>query len=134
MATLQDVRDFLHQAKTYHLATMDGDQPRVRPFGTAEMIDGKLYIQTGKSKDVFKQVMANPKVELEACVGADWLRVAGTLVNDDSVAAKKAMLDANPGLRRMYDENDDNTAVLYLEHGKATFASLAGKPGWTFEW
>lgn len=135
MATLQDVCDFLKQAKTYHLATMDGDQPRVRPFGTAEIIGGKLYIQTGKGKDVYKQIMAHPKVEIEACVGADWLRVSGVLADDDTVAAKKAMLDANPGLRKIgYDENDPDTAVLYFEHGAATFASLAGKPGWTYEW
>ena len=134
MATMEDVRDFLKKAKIYHLATLEGDQPRVRPFGTAEIIDGRLYIQTGKKKDVFKQIMANPKVEIEACSGADWLRIETTLVNDDSVAAKKAMLDANPGLRKMYDENDANTAVLYMTKAKATLASLAkNKEGWTVE-
>lgn len=135
MATLQDVCDFLKQAKTYHLATVDGDQPRVRPFGTSEIIDGKLYVQTGAGKDVFKQIIANPKVEIEATVGADWLRIAGTLVDDNRVEAKKAMLDLVPGLRKLgYSEDDDNTRVLYFKHGVATFSSLAGKPGWTFEW
>lgn len=134
MAELTDVRDFLKKAGTYYLATVDGDQPRVRPFGTFELIDGKAYIQTGKSKDVFKQIEANPRVELSACVGPDWIRVTGTLANDDSTAAKKAMLDAYPELRAMYDEHDDNTAVLYFTEATATFSSLAGTPGWTVSW
>ena len=134
MATLQDVCTFLKEAGTYHLATLDGDQPHVRPFGTAELFEGKLYLQTGKSKKVFAQITAHPKVEIEACKGADWLRVSGTLVVDERIEAKKHMLDAYPSLRNMYDEHDDNTAVLYFTHAKATFASLAGTPGWTLAW
>ncbi len=134
MAELQDVCDFLKKAGTYHLATVEGDQPHVRPFGTAEIFEGRLYIQTGRSKKVFAQIEANPKVELDACKGADWLRVSGTLVNDDRVEAKRHMLDAYPALRKMYDENDGNTAVLYLTDARATFSSLAGKPSWTLEW
>ena len=123
---MESVYNFLKETNTYYLATMEGDQPRVRPFGTIDLFEGKLYIQTGKSKDVYKQIMANPKVEICACAGLDWLRVSATLVPDDRVEAKKHMLDAYPNLRRMYDENDDNTIVLYLKDAKATFASLTG--------
>lgn len=125
---MESVYNFLKETNTYFLATMDGDQPRVRPFGTIDLFEGKLYIQTGKSKDVYKQIEANPKVEICACSGLDWLRVAATLVPDDRVEAKKHMLDNYPNLRNMYDENDDETIVLYLKDAKATFASLAGKP------
>ena len=130
---MESVYNFLKETKTYYLATMDGDQPRVRPFGTADLFEGKLYIQTGKSKDVYKQIEANPKVEICACKGLDWLRVAGTLVPDDRVEAKKHMLDEHPTLRRMYDENDAETIVLYLKDAKATFASLTGEPPRTVE-
>lgn len=134
MAELQDVYDFLKQAGTYHVATVEGDQPHVRPFGTIDLFEGRLYVQTGKKKDVFHQIEANPKVEIEACQGADWLRVSGELVVDDRVETKRHMLDAYPSLRAMYDESDPNTAVLYFAHGTATFASLAGTPGWSVAW
>ncbi|MBE6473438.1 MAG: NimC/NimA family protein [Coriobacteriaceae bacterium] len=130
---MQEVHDFLKEAKTYFLATMDGDQPRVRPFGTIDLFEGKLYIQTGKSKDVYKQIEANPKVEISACVGPKWVRVEATLETDDRVEAKKHMLDEYPNLRGMYDENDPNTAVLFLKDAKATFASLTGEPSRTVE-
>ncbi len=130
---MQEVYDFLKNAGTYFLATEDGDQPRVRPFGTIDLFEDKLYIQTGKSKDVYKQIVANPKVELSACAGLDWLRVAATLVPDDRVEPKKHMLDNYPNLRAMYDENDDETIVLYLKDATATFASLTGSPAHTVE-
>lgn len=130
---METVYNFLKEANTYYLATIEGDQPRVRPFGTIDLFEDRLYIQTGKSKDVYKQIEANPKVEICACSGLDWLRVSATLVPDDRVEAKKHMLDAYPHLRNMYDENDDNTIVLYLKDAKATFASLAGKPLSTVE-
>ena len=116
------------EAPTYYLATVDGDQPRVRPFGTVDLFEGKLYIQTGKVKDVYKQIVANPKVEICACAGPTWLRIAGELETDDRVEAKKHMLDAYPHLRKMYDENDENTAVLYFKSGKATFYSFTAAP------
>lgn len=116
--------NFLKEAGVYYLATMDGDQPRVRPFGTAHIFDGKLYIQTGKVKPVSKQIAANPKVELCAFNNGVWLRVCGELVEDDRVEAKKSMLDAYPNLRAMYDENDENTQVLYLKNATATFESF----------
>ena len=130
---MQEVYDFLKNAGTYFLATEDGDQARVRPFGTIDVFEDKLYIQTGKSKDVYKQIVANPKIELSACAGLDWVRVTATLVPDDRVEPKKHMLDNYPNLRAMYDENDDETIVLYLKDATATFASLTGSPAHTVE-
>ncbi|MDO4399706.1 MAG: pyridoxamine 5'-phosphate oxidase family protein [Coriobacteriia bacterium] len=123
---MQEVYDFLKKAQTYFLATAEGDQPRVRAFGTIDLFEDKLYIQTGKGKDVYKQLVANPKFELCAAAGLDWVRVSGTLVPDDRVEPKKHMLDNYPELRAMYDENDDNTIVLYMKDATATFASLTG--------
>ena len=125
---VERVYQFLKEAGTYYLATVDGDQPRVRPFGTVNIFDGKLYIQTGKSKDVSKQIAKNGKVEICACKGPDWIRVAGTLVNDDRIEAKKAMLDAYPQLQAMYSAEDDNTQVLYLKDATATFSSFTKAP------
>ena len=121
---MEKVVEFLKQAQTYYLATMEGDQPRVRPFGTVNVFEGRLYIQTGKAKAVSRQIMANPKVELCAFKDGRWLRIAGTLVEDDRFEAKKAMLDAYPHLRSMYDENDGNTQVLYFTDATATFSSF----------
>ena len=126
---MDEVYAVLKKYHTYFIATRDGDQARVRPFGTADLFEGKLYIQTGKVKNVYKQIIANPKVEL-VCLGegGDWLRLAGTLVADERVEAKKHMLDEHPNLRGMYDENDDNTAVFYFENATATFNSRGGEP------
>ncbi len=124
---MEKVYEFIKKCGTYYLATIDGDQPRVRPFGTIDIFEGKLYIQTGKGKDVFKQANG-AKVELSCFDGEKWLRLAGTLVDDDNVAAKKHMLDNYPNLRAMYDENDPNTAVLYFKDAKATFASFTAAP------
>ena len=125
---MERVYQFLKEAGTYYLATVDGDQPRVRPFGTVNIFDGKLYIQTGKSKDVSKQIAKNGKVEICACKGPDWIRVAGTLVNDDRIEAKKAMLDAYPQLQAMYSAEDANTEVLYFKDATATFSSFTEAP------
>ncbi len=124
---MKNVFDFLKEAGIYYLATVDGDQPRVRPFGTILIYEDKLYIQTGKSKPVSKQLAANPKAELCAFKKGAWVRVSGELVNDDRVEVKKAMLDAYPDLRFMYNEYDDNTQVLYFKSGVATF-SVLGQP------
>lgn len=121
---MQKVYDFLKSAGTYYLATVEGDQPRVRPFGTINIFDGKLYIQTGKVKPVSKQIATNPKVELCAFKDGTWLRIAGELLEDDRIEAKKAMLDAYPNLRNMYNENDANTQVLYFKNAVATFSSF----------
>lgn len=126
--TMQSVYEFIKSCNTYYLATVENGQPRVRPFGTINIFNGKLYIQTGKSKNVSKQIAANPKVELCCFDGKRWLRLAGELVNDDSVEAKKSMLDNYPNLRSMYNENDGNTQVLYFKNATATFSSFAEEP------
>ena len=122
------VYDYLKSADTYYLATVEDDQPRVRPFGTVNIFEGKLYIQTGKVKSVSKQIAANPKVEICACKDGTWLRVTGQLVEDDRVEARKAMLDTYPNLRGLYDENYGNTQVLYLKDATATFSSFTAAP------
>ena len=128
MSDIERVCNFLKEAGTYYLATVDGDQPRVRPFGTAHIFEGKLYIQTGKIKPVSKQLAANPKAEICAFTGGKWIRVAGKLINDDRLEAKESMLEAYPNLKRMYDAKDDNTQVLYFEDGEATFSSFTAAP------
>ena len=125
---MEEVYRFLKEAGTYYLATIDGDQARVRPFGTADLFEGKLYIQTGKKKDVSKQIQANPKVDICAFMNGTWLRVAGTLVRDDRVEAKAHMLDEHPSLKAMYSAEDDNTEVLYFKDATATFSSFTDAP------
>ena len=125
---MQRVEQFLKDAQTYYLATMEGDQPRVRPFGTILLYEGKLYIQTGKVKEVSKQIHANPKVELCAFKDGTWLRVAGELAEDDRVEARQAMLDAYPELQSMYAADDGNTEVFFFKNGKATFSSFTAAP------
>ncbi len=125
---MERVCKFLKDAETYYLATVDGDQPRVRPFGTANIFEGRLYIQTGKSKSVSKQLLANPKAEICAFKDGVWLRIAGELIEDDRVEARKAMLDAYPHLRSMYDENDGNTQAFYFRNATATFSSFTAAP------
>ena len=125
---MKRVLDFLKKAEIYYLATVEGDQPRVRPFGTVNEFEGKLYIQTGKVKPTSKQLLANPKAEICAYKNGTWLRLAGEFVEDDRVEAKKSMLDAYPTLRGMYDEKDDNTQVFYIQNAKATINSFGGAP------
>ena len=125
---MQEVFDFLKECGTYYLATVEGDQPRVRPFGTVDIFEGKLYIQTGKVKDVSRQIRQNPKVELCAFEKGKWLRVSGRLVRDDRVKAKEHMLAAYPSLRKMYSATDDNTEVLYFEDATAIFSSFTSEP------
>ena len=128
MEGIEKVYQFLDEAKTYYLATVEGDQPRCRPFGTALLYDGKLYIQTGKVKAVSKQIAANPKVEICAFNGGKWIRIAGELVNDDSRDVKVAMLEKMPMLKKMYSADDDNTQVLYFKNATATFCSFTEAP------
>ena len=125
---MKTVYDFLKKCKVYYLATVDGDQARVRPFGTIDMFEDRLYIQTGKVKYVSKQMQADPKVELCAFDGEKWLRVAATVVRDDRIEPKKHMLENYPDLRAMYDPEDDNTEVLYLKDATATFSSFTEAP------
>ncbi|MBD5094345.1 MAG: pyridoxamine 5'-phosphate oxidase family protein [Subdoligranulum sp.] len=124
---MQEVFDFLKQCGTYYLATTEGDQPRVRPFGTVDIFEGKLYIQTGKVKDVSKQIQQNPKVELCAFGKGKWLRVSGRLVRDDRIEAKEHMLAAYPSLQKTYSAADDNTEALYFEDATAKFYSFTSE-------
>ena len=128
MEAIERVCTFLKEAGTYYLATTEGDQPHVRPFGTAAIFVGKLYIQTGKVKDVSKQLAANPKFEICAFKNGEWVRISGKLVNDDRREAKEDMLEKHPSLKRMYSADDDNTQVLYIEDGTATFSSFTAAP------
>lgn len=125
---MTEVYDFLKKCNTYYLATTQGDQPRVRPFGTVNIFEGKLYIQTGKIKSVSKQMMANPKIEICAMTGSEWIRIQATVVEDDRLAAKESMLDSYPSLKKMYSATDENTQVFYLKDATATIASFAGAP------
>ena len=125
---MKRVYEFLKNAEVYYLATVEGDQPRVRPFGTVNEFEDKLYIQTGKVKPTSRQLAVNPKAELCAFKNGVWIRIACELVEDDRVEARKSMLDAYPNLRRMYDENDGNTQVFYMKNATATIGSFVNAP------
>ena len=125
---MKEVYEFLKKCGTYYLATTEGDQPRVRPFGTVLIFENKLYIQTGKAKNVSKQMMKNPKIEICAFSGDKWVRVEAMVVEDDRIEPKQKMLDAHPQLKSMYSAEDSNTQVLYLKKATATFASFGGAP------
>ena len=118
-------QQFLKKCGTYYLATVEGDQPRVRPFGTAEIFEGKLYIQTGKVKNVYKQLAANPKAEICGFDGNEWIRIQCELIPDERIEAKQDMLDKNPSLGMMYKADDDNTIVFYLRNATATISSFS---------
>lgn len=126
---MKEVYEFLKSAGVYYLATVDGDQPRVRPFGTVDIFEDKLYIQTGLAKDVAKQMAANPRVEISAMSGPDkWIRICAEAVHDDRVEPQEHMLDAYPNLKAMYTAGDGNTAVYYLKNATATFCSFTSEP------
>ncbi len=125
---MQEVYEFLKKCGTYYLATVEGSQPRVRPFGTVDLFEGRLYIQTGKSKSVSRQIQANPRVEICAFDGERWLRLAGELVEDGRIAAQQHLLDAYPSLQAMYKPGDGNTEVFYLKDATATFSSFTEAP------
>lgn len=125
---MKEVYAFLKEAGTYYLATVEGNQPRVRPFGTIDLFEDKLYIQTGLSKDVAKQMIANPKLEISAMLGGKWIRVAAEAILDENIAAQTHMLDEHPSLKAMYAPGDDNTAVFYLKNATATISSFTDAP------
>lgn len=125
---MKEVYAFLKEAGTYYLATMEGDQPRVRPFGTVDLFEGKLYIQTGIRKEVARQMLANPNIEISAMVGGSWIRVAAEAVLDENIPAQEHMLDEHPSLKGMYQAGDGNTAVFYLKNATATISSFAEAP------
>lgn len=124
---MKEVQAYLKGCGAFFIATVDGDQPHVRAFGVSEIIDGRLYIMTGKVKDVFKQMAANGKFEICALKpsGSEWMRVSGTLVNDETLSVKETFLERNPSLKAMYKADDDNMAVLYITNGVARFCSFA---------
>ena len=128
MSGIEKVYQFLDEAHTYYLATVEGDQPRVRAFGTSLLYDGKLYIQTGKVKPVSKQLAVNPKAEICAFKDGKWVRISGELVNDDSRSVKVAMLEKMPSLKAMYDPDDGNMQMLYFKNATATFSSFTEEP------
>jgi len=122
---MNEVYAFIKAQKTYYIATVDGDQPRVRPFGTVHIYDGKLYIQTGKKKNVAHQIDANPKFELVSYDNtSSWLRLSGTLVEDDRIEAQASMLEEYPSLKAMYAPGDGNTVVYYIKDATATISSF----------
>ena len=126
---MEEVYQFLKDCGVFYLATVEGDQPRVRPFGAVNIFEGKLYIQTGKVKKVSKQMQANPKVEICGFKNGKWIRVAGKVVRDERVEAKQDMLDhSSPSVKKMYSATDDNTEVLYLEDVTATISSFTEEP------
>ena len=125
---MDETYEFLKKCGTFYIATEEGNQPRVRPFGVVNIFENKLYIQTGKSKNVSKQMQINPNVEICAFMDGTWIRLEGKVVRDDRREAKQSMLDANPILKNMYSADDDNTEVLYFENAKATFCSFTEAP------
>ena len=125
---MEEVYEFLKKCGTFYIATEEGDKPRVRPFGVVNIFEGKLYIQTGKSKNVSKQMQENPNVEICGFLDGKWIRLEAKVVRDDRREAKASMLDANPILKSMYSADDDNTEVLYFKNAKATFCSFTEEP------
>ncbi|WP_024345009.1 pyridoxamine 5'-phosphate oxidase family protein [Lacrimispora indolis] len=125
---MKEVYDFLKKCETYYIATMDGDQPRVRPFGTVDIFEDKLYIQTGKIKNVSKQIHANPKIEICGMADGKWIRIEALAIEDDRIEARQHMLDTYPSLLKMYAADDGNTEVFYLKDATATISSLMDKP------
>lgn len=128
MTNVEQVLDFLNNAKTYYVATVEDDQPRVRPFGAHMIFEDKLYLVTNNQKACFKQMIANPKVEVCGMAGGKWIRIAGKLVLDDRLEARAAMLEKNPGLGRMYKADDGLMEVLYFEDATATISSFVDAP------
>lgn len=125
---MKEVYDFLKNCGVFYIATIDNDKPRVRPFGAVNIFEDKLYLQTGKSKNVSKQIEINSNVEISGFLNGKWIRLEGKLVRDDRREAKASMLNNNPELRSMYSEDDDNTEVLYFENAKATICSFTEPP------
>lgn len=125
---MNEVYEFLKRCGVYYLATVENDQPRVRPFGTVDIFEGKLYIQTGKVKPVAQQMKANPKVEISGMADGKWIRLAAEAVLDENIEAQKHMLGNYPDLQNMYQPGDGNTEVYYLKNAKAVICSFTEAP------
>ena len=125
---MKETYEFLKKCGVFYIATIDGDKPRVRPFGAINIFNDKLYLQTGKIKDVSKQIHLNNNVEVSGFSDGKWIRIEGKLISDDNIDAKVSMLDNNPELKSMYKADDDNTEVLYFTNAKATIYSFTEEP------
>lgn len=125
---MQEVYEFLKSCNTYYLATVEGDRPRVRPFGTVDLYNGRLYIQTGRSKAVSRQLAGNAHIEICAFDGEHWLRISATAAEDPDIGAQRHLLDAYPSLLEMYQPGDGNTQLFYLKDAEATFYSFTEEP------
>ena len=125
---MNEIYEFLKAAGTYYLATVDGDQPRGRPFGTIDLYDGRLYIQTGKTKDVANQLKANPKIEISAMLEGRWIRLTAEAILDENIEAQIHMLDNYPSLKGMYTPGDGNTEVYFLQNATAYICSFTAEP------
>ncbi len=125
---MNEIYEFLKKCGTYYLATVEGNQPRVRPFGTIDLFEDKLYIQTGKKKSVAEQIKANPKIEISGMLGDKWIRVTAEAVLDERTEAQQHLLDAYLSLQSMYKAGDGNTEVYYLKNGEAQICSFTEKP------
>lgn len=122
---MNEVYEFLKQCQIYYLATVEGNQPKVRPFGTIDLFEDKLYIQTGKKKPVADQLKANPYIEISGMHKGRWIRLSAEAVLDDNVAAQEHMLEAYPSLKSQYASGDGNTEVYYLRNVEAQICSFA---------
>ncbi len=129
MKEIREVFDYLKACPMFFLATVDSDQPRVRPFGAIDIFEEKLYIQTGNIKPVFKQMKANPKIEICASKGdGTWIRIEAEAIRDDRQEARQHMLDENPTLKNLYAADDGNCEVLYLKNAKVVISSFTAEP------
>ena len=125
---MKELVEFLNKCHIFFIATVDGKTPKVRPFGAINVYNDKLYFITNKNKDIYKQLISNNAVEICASTSDSWIRYSGYACFDEDVLAKKSMLDNNPGLRRMYNENNPDMAIFYLDKGVCTFYSFTSKP------
>jgi len=123
---MNEAFEFLKKCGVYYLATVEGDQPRVRPFGAMEIFEGRIYFQTGKIKPVAHQLKENPRIEMCAFdpESGAWIRIAAEAVLDERIEAQEHMLDAHPGLRDRYKAGDGNTEVYYLKNARAEISSF----------
>ncbi|MGE4549479.1 MAG: pyridoxamine 5'-phosphate oxidase family protein [Intestinibacillus sp.] len=124
---METVLQFLRECRTFYLATVEGDQPRVRPFGAVSEFEGRLYICTNNTKKVFRQMQENPKIEISGMAGSNWIRLAASVVLDERREAKAAMLEQNPSIQSMYSVDDGTFAVFYLRDATANILDFAGK-------
>ncbi len=125
---MKEVYEFLKRCGTFYVATAEGNQPRVRPFGALDWFEDRIYTQTGRIKKVFAQLMSNPKVEICGMAGGEWIRIEAIAVRDERREAKQHLLDANPMLKSMYSADDDNTEVFYFRDATATISSFTAEP------